>query len=170
MAVRTTAGDTLAVAVDRLGQMALVSDPMIMPDFEESTLFFNGNKLEEEYELLLLIDRGTSNLDLYLDGTKVITKYWVGGDNPVTKLWIGSIWIGGGANYGAPIDHEIYDLVVGCDNMAGVYMTYRGFLLDRMPLWAFEAPLFPWLLFLIIISSWRRGKGNNLSDADMPEA
>ncbi len=112
-AVRTTAGDMLAVAVDRQGQLALVSDPMAAPEFSESRVLFGASKLEGEYELLLLIDRGTTNCELYLNGTKVLEEQWPGAENPVTKLWIGSIWIGGGANYGAPIDHEVYEFTVG---------------------------------------------------------
>lgn len=157
MAVKTTIGDTLVVAVDREGRVALVSDPFASPDFSDA-------RFEGEYEMLLLIDRGTGSSELFLDGRRVVSNTWSGAENHINKLWVGSIWIGGGANYGAPIDHEIYEVVVGSEEMAAVYMPFGSYVLNNLSAWRLLIPLPLWLLFMAVVSALIKQKQNRFGE------
>jgi hypothetical protein len=159
LAVKTTLNDTLVVAVDREGRLALVSEPLQEPIFTAGAALGGDHLLIDDYELLLLIDRSSRLCDVYLNGNRVISEEWAGAENPVALVWTGSIWIGGAADYGAPIEHEIYDLEIGSAEMVTAYQSFGSYLGENIPRWILALPLALWLLLLVIIILLTRRRG-----------
>lgn len=65
---------------------------------------FSSLNRNKWYDIYVLVDGSKKKIIVYVGNKQVLTNPYISSTLPVQELWLGSIWLEGGGQYGAPLD------------------------------------------------------------------
>lgn len=70
-------------------------------------------KKDEWQDVYVMVDGRKQTLTVYINNSKAISESFKDITYPLKQIWLGTIWVKGGGNYGAPMDVSFDDVTIG---------------------------------------------------------
>ena len=99
---------SLALIINDDGNIGIARELFDQPKFVDS--IFNSLSNDEWQDIHVYVNSKKDLLQIYLNNHQVLSEQWDDEIYPLQEIWLGSIWLKGPANYGAPLDLK-YDSI-----------------------------------------------------------